>query len=241
MIIQERLLKICGVVMGISGFVIIFSTLYPILSYEWESAQKYPTLISPLVDEEKAAFKFSKTDYTKASNWFSGDGSDTDFSNNEVLFFTISIPKLGIDNASVAIGGENLSDNLIQYPGTALPGKIGNAVIFGHSILPQYFDPSNYLSIFSTLPELAEGDSVYANFDGIMYKYNVEDMFEVTPKDIQILEQDISNSYLTLVTCTPPGHPLKPKRLIVRAKLIPSNKGLTIQANETISHSTRLK
>ena len=154
MITRERLLKICGVVIGISGFVIIFSTLYPILSYEWESAQKYPTLISPLVDEEKATFKFSKTDYTKASNWFSGDGSDTDFNNNEVLFFTISIPKLGIDNASVAIGGEDLSDNLIQYPGTALPGKKGNAVIFGHSVLPQYFNPSNYLSIFSTLPDI---------------------------------------------------------------------------------------
>jgi sortase A len=234
MITQEKILKICGVIMGISGVVIISSTLYPILSYEWESAKKYPTLISPLVDEETAAFKFSKTDYTKASNWFPEEGGDADFTNNEVLFFTISIPKLGIDNASVSIGGENLSDSLIQYPGTALPGKNGNAVIFGHSVLPQYFDPSNYLSIFSTLPELSEGDLVYTNFDGIMYKYIVEDMFEVTPKDIQILEQDISNSYITLVTCTPPGHPLKPKRLIVRARLIPSNKDVTIQADETI-------
>lgn len=234
MITQDRILKICGVVMGISGLIIIFSTLFPILSYEWNSAQKYPTLISPLVDEEKAAFKFSKTDYTKASSWFPEEDDDVDFSTNEVMFFTITIPKLGIDNATVAIGGEDLADNLIQYPGTALPGKKGNAVIFGHSVLPQYFDPSNYLSIFSTLPELSEGDLVYANFDGIMYEYTIEDMFEVTPKDIQILEQDVSNSYLTLVTCTPPGHPLKPKRLIVRAKLTPANEGLNIQANENI-------
>lgn len=234
MITREKLLKICGVVMGISGLVIIFSTLYPILSYEWESAQKYPSLISPLVDKDRAAFKFSKTDYTKASSWFPEENSNTGFNTSEVTYFTLSIPKLGIDNAAVAIGGENLSDNLIQYPGTALPGKIGNAVIFGHSVLPQYYNPENYLSIFSTLPELSEGDFVYANFDGIMYKYNVEDMFEVTPKDIQILEQDVSSSYITLVTCTPPGHPLKPKRLIVRAKLVPSNNGSDIQANENI-------
>ena len=51
-------------------------------------------------------------------------------------------------------------------------------------------------------------------------------MFEVKPTDIQILEQSTSESYITLVTCTPPGHPLKPRRLIVRAKLIP-----TTQAN----------
>jgi len=234
MITQDRILKACGVVMGISGLIIIASTLYPILSYEWESAQKYPTLISPLVDEEKASFKFSKTDYTKASSWFPEEDGDIDFSTNEVMFFTITIPKLGIDNATVAIGGEDLADNLIQFPGTALPGKKGNAVIFGHSVLPQYFDPSNYLSIFSTLPELSEGDVVYANFDGIMYEYTIEDMFEVTPKDIQILEQDASSSYLTLVTCTPPGHPLKPKRLIVRAKLTPDNKDINIQANENI-------
>lgn len=232
MIIQRRLLKVCGVVMGISGLVIIFSTLYPIFSYEWNSSQKYPSLISPLVDEEKAAFKFSKTDYTKASNWFYKENRSDTYIVSEVTYFTLTIPKLGIDNASVAIGGEDLSDNLIQYPGTALPGKIGNAVIFGHSVLPQYFNPDNYLSIFSTLPELSEGDLVYANFDGIIYRYTVEDMFEVTPKDIQILEQDLSSSYITLVTCTPPGHPLKPKRLIVRAKLIPSKNGLDIQANE---------
>jgi sortase A len=92
-------------------------------------------------------------------------------------------------------------------------------VVFGHSILPQFFDPKNYMSIFSTLPTIKQGDEILVYFDGITYKYIVRDMFEVRPDDIQILEQNTSGSYLTLVTCTPPGHPLKPKRLIVRAKL----------------------
>src|SRR3989344_714522 len=222
---QKLIIRICAVIMGISGIVILFSTLFPIFSYEWEAAQKYPVLISPLVDEGKVSFKFSKTDYTKASNWFEGT-KETEFSSQKVGYFTLSVPRLRIENATVAVGGEDLSDSLIQYPGTALPGKTGNTVIFGHSILPQYFDPTNYLSIFSTLPTLEKKDEIIINYDGIIYKYRVEDMFEVKPTDIQILEQSTSESYITLVTCTTPGHPLKPRRLIVRAKLIP-----TTQAN----------
>jgi LPXTG-site transpeptidase (sortase) family protein len=48
-------------------------------------------------------------------------------------------------------------------------------------------------------------------------------MFEVHPTDIQVLEQDESDSFLTLVTCVPPGDPRMPKRLIVRARIIPFN------------------
>ena len=47
-------------------------------------------------------------------------------------------------------------------------------------------------------------------------------MFEVRPTDIGILEQNAGSSYLSLVTCTPMGDPRKPKRLVVRASLIPS-------------------
>lgn len=218
---QKLIFRICAVVMAVSGVVILFSTIYPILSYQWEADQRYPTLISPLVDEETGSFKFSQKDYTKASNWFE-DEQKENFAAPTISYFTISIPKLRIDSATVAIGGEDLSKNLIQFPGTALPGKTGNSVIIGHSILPQFFDPKNYLSIFSTLPTLREDDLIYVNYDGVSYKYMVEDLFEVGPEDIQILEQNSARPYLTLVTCTPPGHPLKPKRLIVRAGLIPS-------------------
>jgi len=217
---QKLIIKVCAVVMGLSGVVILFSTLFPIVSYEWESARNYPTLISPLVDKETASFKFSKKDYTKVSNWFEGGAGEESIS-REVKYFTISIPRLDIENATVAIGGEDLSKSLIQFSGTAVPGKTGNTVIFGHSILPIFYDPKNYLAIFSTLNKLKKEDGVYVDYDGISYKYKVEDMFEVRPSDTQILEQNSSESFLTLVTCTPPGDPRKPKRLIVRARLIP--------------------
>jgi sortase A len=194
--------------------------LYPIIEYEIEANSKYPTLISPVVKNNSESYE--NYDYTKASNWFPGAAKSQDFVSEKVTHYKITIPSLGIQEAVVSIGGEDLADSLIQYPGTQVPGKVGNSVIFGHSILPYFFDPENYLAIFSTLPEMSSGDDVYVNYDGISYKYEVDSMFEVKPEDIQILEQDKANSYLTLVTCTPPGHPLKPKRLIVRAKLVPT-------------------
>jgi sortase A len=87
--------------------------------------------------------------------------------------------------------------------------------------LPQFYNPEDYLAIFSTLPTLNKGDLIEINYDGISYEYEVEDMFEVLPTDIQVLEQNSGDSFLTLVTCVPPGHPLKPKRLIVRARILP--------------------
>jgi sortase A len=79
------------------------------------------------------------------------------------------------------------------------------------------------MAIFSTLHTLTKDDTVIVNYDGITYTYKVESKFEVKPTDLQILEQSRASSYLTLVTCSPPGHPLKPKRLIVRAKLVPQS------------------
>lgn len=216
---QKLILKISAIVCAISGIIILTYVFYPIVSYEGVSRQKYPSLLSPVVESKGVSLE--ETDLTRASNWFVGGVDRDSFASSRVSFYTLSIPSLEIENATVAIGGEDLSENLIQYPGTALPGKRGNSVVFGHSILPQFYNPEDYLAIFSTLPTLDKGDLIEINYDGISYEYEVEDMFEVLPTDIQVLEQNSGDSFLTLVTCVPPGHPLKPKRLIVRARILP--------------------
>jgi len=233
---NKKILRICGIVWGLSGVTILASVIYPIASYEIVARSKYPDLISPVVIDDKSTLE--SYDFTKASNWFPRGAKKEEFESQNVEKYSISIPALGIENATVSIGGEDLSDSLIQYPGTQVPGKIGNSVIFGHSILPIFYNPKNYISIFSTLQKLEKGDDVYVAYDGISYKYEVESMFEVKPEDIQILEQDTKDSYLTLVTCTPPGHPLKPKRLIVRARLVPATEAQDFveQNNENTSH-----
>lgn len=217
---NKRLLtKILAVGLGTLGLATLFVIVIPIANYERISSQKFPRLLSPIPD--KGATISEERDFTKASTWFIGGAKSTDFSSTSVSFYTISVPKLKIDAATVAIGGEDLSKSLIHYPGTALPGQKGNAVIFGHSILPIFFDPKDYLSIFSTLPTLNKGDEIFVSYDGVSYKYRVENMLEVLPTDLQVLDQDKSDSFLTLVTCVPPGDPRLPKRLIVRARIVP--------------------
>lgn len=215
---QKIVLRISALVSGISGIIILIGVVYPIASYK-------PNLISPVSEANTKVVKgvtalSSDIDYTQASNWFTGGAEKRDFISSKIEYYTINIPKLKIENATVAIGGEDLGQHIIHYPGTALPGKRGNAVLFGHSILPIFYNPKNYLSIFSMLPSLKKGDEIFVDYDGVSYKYVVESMFEVSPTDIQVLDQDSSNSFLTLVTCVPPGDPRNPRRLIVRARVV---------------------
>lgn len=220
---SKKLIRICAIIIGLSGFIIFGSTLYPIVEYELYARQEFPILISSRVEENSfEVFADEDQDYTKASSWFVGAKEQTDTQRN-VEYFTLTVPKLGIQNATVKVGGEDLSKYLIQYAGTAVPGEVGNSVIFGHSILPTYYDPSNYMAIFSTIHELKQGDRFFSTYDGITYTYEVESKFEVRPTDLWILEQNKKGSYLSLVTCSPPGDPRKPKRLVVRAKLVTDN------------------
>ncbi len=224
---QKTILRISALISGISGIVILIGVIYPIVSYDATYSKNYTKLISPLADSEGQIQKVMTestgigTEDTMASSWFTNGATVEDFTAEKVSYYTLSIPKLKIESATVAIGGEDLSKSLIQYPGTALPGKRGNAVIFGHSILPIFNNPKNYISIFTMLPTMKVGDFVFVDYDGVSYTYKVEEMFEVAPTDLQVLDQDSSDSFITLVTCIPPGDPRYPKRLIVRARVVP--------------------
>lgn len=155
-------------------------------------------------------------DYTNAENWFpkyrfeKGAKSQTYF---------LSIPKLKIRDAIVSTNDNDLTSHLVHYGGTAIPPSKGTAVIFGHSTLPQLFDVKNYKTIFATLYKLQNGDEILLNIDGVDYRYVVYEISVVEPTDNSVFEQNYNDSFLTLVTCTPPGTVWK--RLLVKAKLKP--------------------
>ena len=215
--------KVLSIVFIIVGFILVFSSSLPILTYEIFTSGRLTKdqLLSPLPESQKEQFVNASPegDLVKASNWFEGTLPSLDEIPSGVTFYNLSIPRLKIKNASVEIAGDDLSKNLIHYKGTALPGKKGNTVIFGHSTLPQLFKPDNYLSIFSTLPTMKKGDKIQLSYDGITYTYKVDDIFEVKPSQVEILNQKFDDSYLSVVTCVPPGTYLK--RLVVRARLVP--------------------
>lgn len=216
----RHFIRILGIICALGGVGIMGYVVFPIITYRLDGGTRFKEYLSPVPEGE--VFANAEVDFTKASNWFAGGKTDFETVDvSKVRYYNISIPKLKIEDAVVAIGGDDLSQSLIQYPGTALPGKRGNAVIFGHSTLPQFYNPRDYMAIFSTLPTIKKQDEVLVRYDGITYRYTVEEVFEVSPTDLEILAQNIADSYITLITCTPPGHPLRPKRLIVRARLDP--------------------
>ncbi len=214
-----------------AGVVLILSTLFPILKYEVITQRRFlkfsqkNKIISPLVFAEDNSLERpeEKLNFKILSNWFPQDQEFSRFfksqSSINILDYTLDIPRLGITNAHVKIGGENLDESLIHFDQSPSPGKEGNVIIFGHSVLPQFFNPKIYTTIFSTLPTLEKGDEILVKYDGILYKYAVEEMITALPEDLlELLSQEKSGSVLTLVTCVPPGTYWK--RLLVKARLV---------------------
>jgi len=222
-------LRFLAGLMVVVGLFFLINAAYPIISYQLLVSPRFSTSFispnseaaiaqtfgSPQSGAEVLGTEIDLVDYTKASNWFPEE--KVSFAEQASASYQVSIPKLGIDKAIVVVGMEDLKKSLIQYPGTVAPGRFGNTVIFGHSVLPQFFNPKNYVSIFSTLPALKFGDEIFVDYNQVRYRYVVEQMIEVIPNDISILAQRYDDSYLTLITCVPPGTYLK--RLIVRGRL----------------------
>ena len=198
----------------IAGTISLGNVVFPLFQYQIKSRQFSRPLIIPLVSATNAS---PIEDLTRPDNWFVTDQGYVPWE-SKITHYNLGIPKLGITKAIVQIAGDDLSKSLIHYHNTALPGEKGNTVIFGHSVLPQFFDINNYKTIFSTLHTLKEGDKILVDFDGITYKYEVYKMVEVGPNDISVLEQRFDESILSLITCAPPGTYLR--RLVVKSKLI---------------------
>lgn len=166
-------------------------------------------------------------DFTNLSNWFSPEVvAKLNSEQEEEDEFFIDIPAVKVERARVKIGGTDLNESLIAYPGTALPGNLGAPVIFGHSVLRQFYYPSvknpkRYASIFSYIMTLKKGDQILVTYKGATYTYVVTDKTEVKPEDVYILSQQYDAKLLKLVTCVPEGTYLR--RGVVTAQLVPTS------------------
>lgn len=215
-------IKVVAILFVLLGTGLIASATLPIARYEFLSHKtgRQRQFLSPIAAAGKVAGPSQPypLNLTSAANWFVGTPQLGEVV-SKVKYYNVSVPRLKIERAVAEIGGDDLSKSLVHFKGTSLPGKPGNAVIFGHSTLQPFFNAKNYLTIFSYLPDLNKGDEIKVEYDGITYTYRVGQVFEVAPDAIEILEQRMDNSYLTLVTCVPPGTYLR--RLVVKARIVP--------------------
>lgn len=167
-----------------------------------------------------SAYQTLNLDYYDARNWFPKLNNKYEPVTDPgiITTFNISIPKLRIKYANVSTIDTDLSKHLILYPGTVIPPGTGNAVIFGHSTIPSFFNPLDYKTIFATAHTLKTGDSIYVTVNAKEYIYKVETINITTPDDTDIFIQNNDASYLTILTCTPPGTTWK--RLAIKARLV---------------------
>lgn len=188
------------------GAGILIWTFWPIVAFSVMSGDLFSETVTPLQDGTAYAAANTNSpgsDITNPNMWFPTAPQKKVVT--PVNTYTLSIPKLKIQDAEVRVAGDDLGVSLVHYGGTALPGEYGNTVIFGHSTLPQFYNPKNYKTIFSFLPSLKIGDEIDITYDGISYKYVVYNLTVSEPSDLSALEQRFDDSYLTLVTCVPPG------------------------------------
>lgn len=215
----------------IAGALFLFWAFYPVVAFtiyaqffinkKMVSPIPYTEVVSSIKEArtvlgDYSALSTNLADYTKVGVWFPSKPQDSSV-NIKLKEYLLSIPKLNIKDAKVVVGGENLSNSLIHYIPQSYPGEYGNIAIFGHSTLPQLYNPTNYKTIFTYLPSLTKGDIIYLTVKNIQYEYKVYDMSVVSPNEISVLDQSNDDVYLTLITCVPPGTYWN--RLVVKAKL----------------------
>lgn len=224
-----RSLVVSLVLMSMGALVIAW-TMWPIVAFTLLADIRFAKTVSPVAESIGGVSGSVLAPLALAAT--SGEDAPVDYTNANVWFptkpqkkivapvnsYRLSIPKLKISNAIVTIAGDDLNKSLVHYGGTGLPGEYGTAVVFGHSTLPQFYNPTNYRTIFSTLPTLTPGDEILVEYDGIQYRYVIYDMVVTKPNDLSPLEQRFDDSYLTLITCVPPGTYWD--RLNVKAKLV---------------------
>ena len=131
----------------------------------------------------------------------------------------IRIPRLGRGYHRVVVEGvgkEDLKKGPGHYPGTALPGAIGNSVISGHR--------TTYGAPFNRVDELRSGDAIVLETRDTWFTYRVTSESIVSPTAVEVTyavpgqrNAVPTQRLLTLTTCNPKYSARQ--RLIVHALL----------------------
>ncbi len=122
---------------------------------------------------------------------------------------TIEIPKIGIKHSLwEGVSEPTLDRGPGHWPGTAMPGQLGNVVVGGHRV--------SHDRPFRDIDQLVPGDEIALTFGGVRHSYLVTGAQVVTPNDVWIIDQTMAHT-ATLFACHPPGSTRE--RYIVFARL----------------------
>lgn len=123
---------------------------------------------------------------------------------------TIEIPKIGLNHRIMhGISMRNIDEGPSHWPGTAMPGELGNTVFAGHRV--------THTHPFLHIDQLVPGDLVIFHIQGTKSTYSVTGSEIVYPDALSIVNQT-SDATGTLFACHPP-HSAK-QRYVVHLALV---------------------
>ncbi len=110
----------------------------------------------------------------------------------------IEIPKIGLKRGFYNIGHRY---NNIKYNVTVLSDSTMPDVVNGNLILAAHSGDA-YISYFAYLYKLVLGDFVYITYNGIIYKYQIVNIYNVPKTGSVTINRNELKTTLTLITCT---------------------------------------
>src|SRR3989344_7738810 len=125
---RKKILRLLSLLILFMGIAVVFYIFYPLASWQIYLASalassniQAPIPESTIVDSSsfgslisQAGNSLSGVDYTNAKNWFPGFNPRT-AEQPKIPSYTISIPKLKIQNAVVSTVDNNLAIHLVNY------------------------------------------------------------------------------------------------------------------------------
>ena len=101
--------------------------------------------------------------------------------------FEVMIPAIKVD-APIVIEPSytawkiqlDLRKGVVHFGNTAMPGQVGNVVIFGHSS-GQLWAPGDYKFVFTLLNKLHNGDFIFIDYKGTRYIYRMTSSEVIQP------------------------------------------------------------
>src|SRR3989338_5857281 len=223
---NKTAIRSAGLLTIFTGLSVLSYVFFPFLSWQVYFAPVFAqqnietpipktTVVNPSVGNllENAVSSIG-VDYTNADNWYPQSKATN---GNIIPEYFLSIPKIGIKDAVVSTKDPDLTRHMIQYNKDSVPPLSGNSIIFGHSTLPQLYNPKDYKTILANAYKVSVGDEIMIGVNEVSYKYKVISVTVVEPEDTTVLAQNFQDSFITIITCTPPGTVWK--RLIIKAKI----------------------
>ncbi len=110
----------------------------------------------------------------------------------------IEIPKIKLKRGFYNFGHRynDIEHNVTVIGGSTMPDVVnGNLILAAHS-------GDAYISYFAYLYKLVIGDYVYITYNGITYKYQIVNIYNVLKTGSVTINRNEARTTLTLITCT---------------------------------------